>query len=197
MINKKFNRITITEIKGSRCNYICECGTVRNNFSSKTKDITSGRVKSCSCYQKDRLITHGQTGTRELYSFLAARRRCKKRDSYKNIKFNLKDIDEVLNAIGKCPDKFELDRIDPDGNYEIGNIRWADDSTQAANKNKSKNNTSGAKGVSLKGGRWQSQISKDKQKIHLGYFDSFEEAHQEYLMYHFILHNEYPPEFRI
>ena len=36
--------------------------------------------------------------------------------------------------IGPRPDGHTLDRIDVNGNYEPGNVRWADQSTQSKNK---------------------------------------------------------------
>jgi len=38
-----------------------------------------------------------------------------------------------LDALGDCPEGHSLDRIDNDGNYEPGNLRWADKSTQRKN----------------------------------------------------------------
>ena len=39
-----------------------------------------------------------------------------------------------LDSMGGCPDGWTLDRIDNDGHYEPGNMRWANLSTQNANK---------------------------------------------------------------
>ena len=36
--------------------------------------------------------------------------------------------------LGSCPPGFTLDRIDNDGNYEPGNVRWTDRKTQGRNK---------------------------------------------------------------
>jgi hypothetical protein len=36
--------------------------------------------------------------------------------------------------LGPKPDSYSLDRIDVNGNYEPGNCRWADWSTQLANR---------------------------------------------------------------
>ena len=40
----------------------------------------------------------------------------------------------VLENLGERPEGHSLDRIDPDGNYEPGNIRWADALTQNRNR---------------------------------------------------------------
>lgn len=40
-------------------------------------------------------------------------------------------VDEFL---GPCPEGHSLDRIDVNGNYEPGNVRWADRQGQAANR---------------------------------------------------------------
>lgn len=40
--------------------------------------------------------------------------------------------------MGERPEGMTLDRIDPNGNYEPGNCRWADKKTQSNNKRKEK-----------------------------------------------------------
>jgi hypothetical protein len=45
----------------------------------------------------------------------------------------LRYLDEVL---GPCPAGHSIDRIDPDGDYEPGNIRWASAFVQTHNKTK-------------------------------------------------------------
>jgi len=39
-----------------------------------------------------------------------------------------------LEDMGERPDGMTLDRIDPNGNYEPNNCRWADDKTQRHNQ---------------------------------------------------------------
>jgi hypothetical protein len=72
-----------------------------------------------------------------------ARQRCTnpKNKDYKNygavgIKVLL-SVDELIAAIGLPPLKTSLDRVDPHGHYEVGNVRWASTAVQAANKKSS------------------------------------------------------------
>lgn len=58
------------------------------------------------------------------------------------------------------------------------NLRYATDSQNAMNRHTHSNNTSGVKGVGWKKEfqKWCAYICKDYKQIHLGYFDSFDEA---------------------
>jgi hypothetical protein len=80
--------------------------------------------------------------------------------------------------IGKRPTKqHSIDRIDSNGNYERGNIRWATNYVQCINQRIRKDNTSGYKGVMLnKHNSWIAFISVNKKKIYLGSFKDINDA---------------------
>lgn len=67
----------------------------------------------------------------------------------RGIQFKFNSFEEWLNHIGPRPIGYEMDRIDNNSHYEIGNLRWTDYSTQQKNKRIYKSNTSGIKGVNF------------------------------------------------
>lgn len=56
------------------------------------------------------------------------------------------------------------------------NLRPATRSQNNMNSPEPRNNTSGCKGVNRHQGRWRAYISKDGKQIHLGCYDTFEQA---------------------
>lgn len=131
---------------------------------------------------------HGLTRTREHNIWCGMRQRC--------YDFNCKDYPvygakgvgvypewfnsflAFLSYMGPCPEGMSLDRIESSGNYEPGNVRWATGSDQNHNRGMLKNNKSGKNGVfELKsGGGFQASIMFQRKKIHLGTFQTFEQA---------------------
>lgn len=61
------------------------------------------------------------------------------------------------------------------------NLRIATRSENSANRRVGSRNTSGFKGVHRSGARWRATIRVDGKSIHLGRFDTPEEAHSEYM----------------
>ncbi len=71
-----------------------------------------------------------------------AKQRCGKPGNYETIKFLLPPFKVFVATIGLPKPNESLDRIDPNGHYEISNVRWTNNAVQAANK---KHSTGGSK----------------------------------------------------
>lgn len=71
-------------------------------------------------------------------SFYRAKRRCKEgrqhHPAYELVEFRFKSFQEFFELLGPRPDGCSLDRIDPLGHYEPGNVRWATREEQTANR---------------------------------------------------------------
>jgi hypothetical protein len=86
-----------------------------------------------------------------------------------------------LYVYGEMPDM--IDHIDRDrSNNAIANLRLATKSENAINSKMNARNTSGFRGVRRKKGlnRWDARIQYKGKGIHLGYFDSPEDASEAY-----------------
>jgi hypothetical protein len=71
-------------------------------------------------------------------SFYKAKARCKLGKKhhlcYEAVEFKLNSLQELIDCIGIRPIGCTIDRINPLGNYEVGNIRWATSKQQAENR---------------------------------------------------------------
>jgi hypothetical protein len=91
------------------------------------------------------MITKWRSQTPEYRAYTDAKSRCNNPNSQRwythggrGIKFLFKNFDEFFAAVGARPDGMTLDRIDNDGHYEAGNVRWATPSQQVSNRRKYK-----------------------------------------------------------
>lgn len=77
-------------------------------------------------------------------------------------------------------DEIDHANCDPSDNRWV-NLRQADRVTNNANRRTNKNNTSGFKGVRMhKCGKWVSRITVCREEIHLGLFDTPQQAYAAY-----------------
>lgn len=81
-----------------------------------------------------------------------------------------------LQDVGTRPsDNLSLDRIDPDGDYKPGNVRWVDLYTQNRNFSDSRS-ALGLRGVRTQRKRYFAYIHVNRAQIPLGGFDNFLDA---------------------
>lgn len=91
-------------------------------------------------------------------------------------------FDNFYNDMGERPQGTSLDRIDPTKNYYKENCRWSTILEQALNKRVYKRIKSTLPGTRKRNsGRWSSQITINNKKIHLGTYETEQEAHERFL----------------
>lgn len=118
----------------------CDCGNVRVLNGNA---LQSGNTKSCGCLTHGR-PKHGMSGTAEYRAWKAMKERCLKPNNPRYADYGGRGItihpdwvasfEAFFSVVGRRPDGTSLDRIDNEGNYEPGNVRWATASQQANNK---------------------------------------------------------------
>lgn len=146
----------------------CDCG---GEFEATAGNFVRKKWSSgCpECAEKFRLqktvdahYKHGLSHSKEYNSYTEAKQRCFNPEHSVFALYGGRGIvmcDEwkydfslFLSHIGPMPDytqRWTLDRINNNKNYEPGNVRWALPSQQARNRRKRSTNTSGITGVSL------------------------------------------------
>ena len=114
----------------------CVCG---NETEVRATHLRGGHTRSCGCRGRP---NDGRTKTYNAWS--AMRQRCTNpqlptwgRYGGRGIKVSplWDSFDRFLQDVGPAPSpSHSLDRINPDGDYEPGNVRWATPSGQARNR---------------------------------------------------------------
>lgn len=174
LAGKVFGRLTVIKedgrTKAGKTKWLCQCvcGKLTTTIGS---GLLNGNTTSCGCYKSEvisnQFKTHGMSKTKEYSSWFDMKRRCldpnnEHYDDYAGRGITVhsdfvESFDKWYAEIGvKQNDgfKYSVGRIDNNGDYTYGNIRWELDTTQARNHSRQRNNTSGITGVGF--------IAKDK-----------------------------------
>ena len=127
----------------------CGCGKDAGVYAERSRGHKAGTPKRwLHGHSGGDGTTHGLSRrdgklTPEWQSYTNARQRCTNPNNeyYKayggrGIKFMFTSVKQLFEELGPRPKGKTLDRKDNDGNYEIGNVRWATPKQQANNRRK-------------------------------------------------------------
>lgn len=154
MTGQRFGRYTVLARNGVSANGMaawlckCDCGKEKTVIGS---NLRAGKIVSCGCYQREVAVKngratkrHGETHSPTYKSWLSMKGRClnKSDQAYalyggRGIKICdrwIHSFENFLADMGEKPEKFSIERIDVDGNYEPHNCKWANHLEQSRNK---------------------------------------------------------------
>ena len=178
----------------------CDCGNI---VHVSTTNLTSGNTRSCGCLQRERVserckkknkyyeldgVVHAFTSNGveflvdvEDWDNIKHVCWCDSYDGRINGRYNGRNV--RLHRLIMNPEPDELvDNINnnPSDNRRC-NLRIANKSQNGANRDKTKGNTSGYKGVTtLKNGKYMARITVNYKGIYLGCYNTPEEAYKVY-----------------
>ena len=183
-----YGRLTVLEEAGRSAakKVLWKCACICGNTKIVTSgDLATGNTLSCGCYLKERITKHGGWKNASYNSWRAMLRRCTNPQDKDFARYGAKGISvcqdwynytAFKDAMGEPTGVETLDRIDPTGNYEPGNTRWASPTTQARNTRVPKQSKTGHTGVLFHNGKYYATITVQKKKYYSKVFSTVEEA---------------------
>jgi hypothetical protein len=137
----RFGKLFVVEVtdirRGSAVVWKCKCDCGRETLVGAGQ-LTLGLTKSCGCYRRDKArekAIHGMADTPEYRAWIAMRRRCQipTEQNYGNYggrgitvcdEWSKSFVDFYAHVGSRPSPEHSLHRINNDGNYEPGNVKW-------------------------------------------------------------------------
>ena len=157
LTGQKFNRLTVISRepndKRGQAMWLCQC-ECGNYVVVKGSNIRNNHTQSCGCLQKEKTIEastkHGKARSKPHIVWKGMIQRCfnPKHTGFENWggrgvtvcdewKNDFQVFYDYVSQLPHFGEKgYSLDRINNDGNYEPGNVRWATPKEQANNRRK-------------------------------------------------------------
>jgi hypothetical protein len=141
-VGDEFNHLTVVCVMArTRTLCRCRCGELTEAGLSL---LHKGLKKSCGCTNPGS-TKHGMSDTPEFHTYMTMRARCYRSNMKQYANYGgrgikvcdrwLASFESFYEDMGPRPTaRHSLDRIDVNGDYEPGNVRWATDDVQARNK---------------------------------------------------------------
>lgn len=172
----------------------CECllNNCGKKFVTTGQQLRSGKTRSCGCLVAIKIrasrVTHGMAGSPEQSAYYHAKTRCTSPKCAKwkdyggrGIEFRFASFEQFLAHVGRRPSElYTLERINVNGHYEIGNVKWATYSAQALNKRQREGRFTGVVSRPPFGACFQASISHEKKLRYLGSFPTARKAARAY-----------------
>ncbi len=197
-VGKTFNHLKVLEISGknkyNKLLALCQCNLCGTKKAMVLTEVRNGYSKSCGCLSRKVLASnrkkHGMSGTKVHRAWKGMKQRCNnpsydhyERYGGRGITYSKEweEFEKFYEDMGEPPsEKYQLDRINNDGNYCKENCRWVLPKDNCNNRTQYKNKT-GFTGVvenTSKKGRYSSYFNVNRKHVYVGTFDSPEEAYK-------------------
>lgn len=186
--NRKFSKLLVlrpAKYRGKPGRFrwlcLCDCG----GFCYATSNsLIEGQKKSCGCgshkYKK-----LGLSSSNSYKSWKAMMVRCFNPShefygKYGGLGISVcpdwKSFDNFYRDMGERQTQQTLERLDNSLGYSKENCVWGSRTQQARNRGKFSNNSTGRTGVYFYNGKFRATITYNKKTIHIGLYNTFEEA---------------------
>lgn len=149
LVGKRFGRLTVISEcnprkyqSGTKSRFLCRCDCGALHYAQGSS-LVSSSIQSCGCLRNEKATTHGMARSKTYKSWAAMMSRCRNPKDPGWHLYGGRGItvckswwifENFLLDMGERLPGTSIDRIDPNGNYDPNNCRWASSKAQSQNR---------------------------------------------------------------